>query len=103
MALSKMSRGLFLLAFVFLSPWLLGQNPQLQLQTNKRFPTLIFSSLRWNANPSYYSIAINSSGTATYQSAPEGIDESGVARGFAAFEACAFPFDELPVFEADTP
>jgi hypothetical protein len=74
-----MSSRPVLLAFVFLSPWLLGQNPQLGLQTNRRFPTLIFSSVGWNANPSYYSIAIDSAGTATYQSAPEGIDGSGVS------------------------
>ncbi len=68
-----------LLAFVFSSLWLLGQSPQLRLQTNRRFPTLIFSSVRWNATPSYYSIAIDSSGTATYQSSPDGIEKAGVA------------------------
>jgi len=58
---------------------LMGQNPQLRLKSAGRFPTVIFSSVRWNADPSYYSIAIDSSGTATYQSAPKGIVDSGVA------------------------
>jgi hypothetical protein len=61
------------------SSWLLGQNPQLRLKNAGRFPTVIFSSVRWNADPSYYSIAIDSSGTATYQSAPKGMEASGVA------------------------
>jgi hypothetical protein len=59
--------------------WLFGQNPQLRLKNAGRFPTVIFSSVRWNADPSYYSIAIDASGTATYQSAPKGIADSGVA------------------------
>jgi hypothetical protein len=58
--------------------WLFGQNPQLLLKSAGRFPTVIFSSVRWNADPSYYSIAIDSSGTATYQSAPKGMEESGM-------------------------
>jgi hypothetical protein len=77
--LSRISRRLLLLALVLPSSWLFGQNPQLRVPTNKRFPTLIFSCVRWNANPSFYSIAIDSSGTATYDSAPEGIDKTGVA------------------------
>ena len=55
-----------------------AQNPQLQLRTSGQFPTVIFSAVRWNANPSYYSIAIDSSGTATYLSAPEGLGKTGV-------------------------
>jgi len=54
-----------------------GQNPQLQLKGTDRFPTIIFSSVKWNADPSYYSIAIDSTGTATYQSLPSG-DKGGV-------------------------
>lgn len=59
------------------SSWIFSQNPQLRLKSSGRFPTVIFSSVRWSADPSYYSIAIDSSGTATYQSAPRGMEESG--------------------------
>jgi len=55
-----------------------AQNPQLQLKTSVQFPTVIFSAVRWNSNPSYYSIAIDASGTATYVSSPEGLDKTGV-------------------------
>jgi hypothetical protein len=54
-----------------------GQNPQLQLKTSGQFPTVIFSAVRWNADPSYYSIAIDATGTATYLSSPEGLDKTG--------------------------
>ena len=55
-----------------------AQNPQLQLKTSDQFPTVIFSVVKWNADPSYYSIAIDASGTATYLSAPAGLDKTGV-------------------------
>jgi hypothetical protein len=55
-----------------------AQNPQLQLKTSVQFPTVIFSVVRWNSDPSYYSIAIDASGTATYVSAPAGLDKTGV-------------------------
>jgi hypothetical protein len=54
-----------------------AQNPQLQLKTSGQFPTVIFNAVRWNADPSYYSIAIDATGTATYLSAPEGLDKTG--------------------------
>lgn len=54
-----------------------GQNPQLQLKTSGQFPTVIFSAVRWNADPSYYSIAIDATGTATYLSSPDGLDKTG--------------------------
>jgi len=59
-------------------PVLSAQNPQLQLKTSGQFPTVIFSVVRWNSDPSYYSIAIDASGTATYVSSPEGLDKTGV-------------------------
>ena len=68
-----------LIVILTCSSLLSAQNPQLRLKNAGRFPTVIFSSLRWNADPSYYSIAIDSSGTATYQSSPKGIADSGVA------------------------
>jgi len=56
----------------------LGQNPQLHTTAGSRFPTVIFTSVLWTAEPSYYSIAIDSTGTATYQSAPDSIGKTGV-------------------------
>jgi hypothetical protein len=70
-----------LLAFVLLLGCLglsSAQNPQLQLKTSAQFPTVIFSAVRWNADPSYYSIAIDATGTATYLSAPEGLAKTGM-------------------------
>ncbi len=54
-----------------------AQNPQLQLKTSAQFPTVIFNAVRWNADPSYYSIAIDATGTATYLCAPEGLEKTG--------------------------
>lgn len=54
-----------------------AQNPQLQLKNSGQFPTVIFNAVRWNADPSYYSIAVDATGTATYLSAPEGLDKTG--------------------------
>ncbi len=64
-----------LLAFF---PVLFAQNPQLHTQSGSRFPTVIFTSVLWAADPSYYSIAIDATGTATYQSAPNSIGKTGV-------------------------
>jgi hypothetical protein len=55
-----------------------AQNPQLHTRAGSRFPTVVFTSVLWSADPSYYSIAIDSSGTATYASAPDSIGKSGV-------------------------
>jgi len=60
-----------------LASTLLAQNPQLQLKTSGQFPTVIFNAVRWNADPSYYSIAVDATGTATYLSAPEGLGKTG--------------------------
>jgi hypothetical protein len=65
-------------AVLVISTCLLAQNPQLRLNNAGRFPTVIFSAVKWNADPSYYSIAIDSSGSATYLSAPRGTEKSGV-------------------------
>jgi hypothetical protein len=59
-------------------PRLLAQNPQLQTKNGGRFPTIVFSSVLWSANPSYYSFAVDSMGAATYQSAPDSVDTTGV-------------------------
>lgn len=55
-----------------------AQNPQLQLKNSGQFPTVIFNAVRWNSDPSYYSIAVDATGTATYLSAPEGLDKTGI-------------------------
>jgi hypothetical protein len=57
---------------------LVAQNPQLQTKSGRRFPTVVFTSVLWSMNPSYYSIAVDSSGAATYQSAPNSVDSTGV-------------------------
>jgi hypothetical protein len=56
----------------------MGQNPQLQTRNGGRFPTVVFSSVLWNANPASYSIAVDGTGAATYQSTQESIDRTGV-------------------------
>ena len=57
---------------------LLAQNPQLRTKNGQRFPTVVFTSVLWSTNPPYYSIAIDSTGASTYQSAPDSEDRSGV-------------------------
>src|SRR5438067_9345288 len=66
------------IALVALCSGLPAQNPQLHTKTGSRFPTVIFTSVLWSADPSYYSIAIDSAGTTTYQSAPDSIEKTGV-------------------------
>jgi hypothetical protein len=56
---------------------LLAQNPQLRTRTGSRFPTVIYTSVLWSADPAYYSIAVDAAGTATYQSAPESVGRTG--------------------------
>src|SRR5215468_7942371 len=57
---------------------LAAQNPQLKTRAGSRFPTVIFTSALWSADPGYYSIAVDAAGTATYQSAPESLERTGV-------------------------
>lgn len=57
---------------------LAAQNPQLHTPRSRRFPTVLFSSVLWGADPAYYSIALDSSGTATYESLPASVGENGV-------------------------
>lgn len=60
------------------SSLVVGQNPQLRTKNGNRFPTLTFSYVLWTADPAYYSIAIDSTGNATYQSAPDSVEQTGV-------------------------
>jgi len=57
---------------------LLAQSPQVKTPAGSHFPTVIFTSVLWSADPSYYSIAVDSTGTSTYQSAPESLARTGV-------------------------
>jgi hypothetical protein len=74
------TRGLTPICIVLLAVVcrLSAQNPQIDTKSGSRFPTVIFTSVLWTADPSYYSLAIDSSGTATYQSAPDSIEHTGV-------------------------
>lgn len=56
---------------------LLAQNPQLRTRTSSRFPTVIYTSVLWSADPASYSIAVDAAGTATYKSAPESVGRTG--------------------------
>lgn len=67
----------FLLCFLSCA-WSYGQTPQLGTKNGRRFPMVIFSTVLWDANPSSYSIAIDSTGTATYQSSSSAVAQSGV-------------------------
>ena len=67
--------GIMLLAVAYS---LSAQNPQLHTSSGSKFPTVIFTSVLWTADPSYYSLAIDATGTATYQSAPDSIEHTGV-------------------------
>src|SRR5262249_560853 len=72
-----MSRLLGMLVLLAFCAELLAQNPQLRARTSSRFPTVIYTSVLWSADPAYYSIAVDAAGTATYQSAPESVGRTG--------------------------
>lgn len=55
-----------------------AQNPQLRTRNGDRFPTIVFTSTMWEADPAYYSLVIDSSGMATYESAPSSLESTGV-------------------------
>lgn len=79
MGVASFGRGLSLsIGLLAMCAELLGQNPQLRTKAGSRFPTVIFSSVLWSAEPAYYSIAVDAGGTATYQSAPESLEHTGV-------------------------
>jgi hypothetical protein len=76
--IARLSRQFSMIVLLALCGELLAQNPQLKTKTGSRFPTVIFTSLFWSADPAYYSIAVDATGTATYQSAPESLGRTGV-------------------------
>ena len=67
-----------LIAFFACSSAMFAQNPQLQTRNGRRFPTVVFSSVSWSANPASYSFAVDATGTATYQSTQDSVDRTGV-------------------------
>jgi hypothetical protein len=68
-----------LIAAIFLcSGSLRAQNPQLHTRNGGRFPTVVFSSVLWTANPSSYSLAVDATGAATYQSTQDSVERTGV-------------------------
>ena len=62
----------------FPSSSVLGQNPQLQAKNANLFPTVIFALARLEQNPPNYSIAVDSTGNATYQSFAYSDERTGV-------------------------
>jgi hypothetical protein len=66
------------IVLLFFSSLLIAQNPQLETRNSQRVPTIVFTSVLWTADPPYYSIAVDSTGTATYQSAPSSVESTGV-------------------------
>jgi len=76
---STPTRAALGIAFFFLcSAGVFAQNPQLQTKNGRRFPTVVFSSVFWLANPPSYSLAVDATGAATYQSTQDSVDRSGV-------------------------
>ncbi len=54
-----------------------GQNPQTETKNSHLFATVIFSRTQSVANPGYYSIAIDSTGNATYQRSTKSSEQTG--------------------------
>src|SRR5437764_11944317 len=65
-------------AVLLCSVGLAAQSPQLRTRNGGRFPTVVFNSVLWSANPSSYSLAVDSTGAATYQSTQDSVDRTGV-------------------------
>jgi len=78
MARSRTLLQVTLVALIACSSNAMGQNPQLRTRNGSRFATVVFSSVLWNANPASYSIAVDATGAATYQSAQDSVDRTGV-------------------------
>lgn len=71
------------------SSLVLSQNPQLQTKNANLFPTVTFALARSGENPPFYSIVIDSTGSATYQSFAYSDEKTGVPYT-VEFEATAF-------------
>lgn len=66
------------IAFLVLQSAALCQNPQLRTKNASLFPTVTFTLVHWGKNPPYYSIALDSTGSATYQSFPASDEKTGI-------------------------
>jgi hypothetical protein len=55
-----------------------GQYSNIQTKNGSEFPTVVFSCSRRQANPPYYSIAVDSTGDATYESIPTSVSQTGL-------------------------
>lgn len=60
------------------SCYCLAQNPQLQTKNGLAFATVVFTHTFASETPRFYSLAIDSAGGATYQSAPASLEQTGV-------------------------
>jgi hypothetical protein len=67
--------AIFVMGAQFLS---FAQNPQLETKNGLAFATVIFSHAFATETPRFYSIAIDSTGSTTYQSAPASLQQTGV-------------------------
>ena len=77
-SVSSVQITLVVVALIVCSSNAVAQNPQLQTRNGGRFPTVVFTSVLWNASPPAYSIAVDATGTATYQSTQDSVDRTGV-------------------------
>jgi hypothetical protein len=76
--LSPTRLALLITASILCSVGLGAQSPQLRTRNGGRFPTVVFNSVLWSANPSSYSLAVDSTGAATYQSTQDSVERTGV-------------------------
>lgn len=72
------ARRTWRLAPFFVLSWCcaFGQYSNIQTKNGSEFPTVVFSCSRRQANPPYYSIAVDSTGNATYQSLPTSVTQT---------------------------
>ncbi|MGO8794337.1 MAG: hypothetical protein ACLQLC_05905 [Candidatus Sulfotelmatobacter sp.] len=55
-----------------------AQNPQLETKNGRSFATLVFTHAMGDANASFHSVAIDSTGSVTYESTPRSLGHTGV-------------------------
>jgi hypothetical protein len=77
--MAKSITAAFLLMVLLIGHGGLVQIPAMQAGTGdgSTFPTVTFTRNLWNANPPYFSVAVTSMGSATYQSTPNSDQQTG--------------------------